>query len=247
MSNTNIIWEGIYSTFNDAPVDDEVFYSDKWLSKQVQNITDIMGGNQLASITKNYPLTPVVAMILQQQEYIKILDYGGGLGKEYLSLINSIKTFSQIECTIVETSAIVKQGIIIFENDNNITFLDGFPDKNTRFDLVHAGSSLQYVDNWKEFLEELVSSKPKYLLLSDILAGDIPSFVTVQLYYGKNIRVRFLNKDELFAWLNHLGYTIILEEYYDGDIFLNRKALPMDNFPSEYQLKYSQNYIFCKN
>ena len=246
MNSINKIWEGIYSTFDEAPVDDKVFNSDKWLKKQVKTISNILQEETIAPISRNYPLTSVVAMFLRNNKSIKVLDYGGGLGKEYLNLINSINSRFKIEFTIVETDEIVKQGRVLFKDDSNINFSEKIPEEKNVFDLIHVGSSLQYVEDWREFISRLVSLGPEYLLLSDVLAGDIPSFVTVQLYYGENIRVQFLNKKELFSFLREFEYELILEELYDGDIFSNNEPLPMNNFPPEYQLKYSQNYIFSK-
>ena len=62
---------------------------------------------------------------------------------------------------------------------------------------MHAGSSIQYIPDWKGLLSKFADYRPKFLILEDVPAGKIPTFVTTQNFYGKKVRSRFLNIDEL--------------------------------------------------
>jgi len=240
------IWEGIYSSFSEAPADDGVFISGEWLKKQSARIEAMRKDDSSSSITSAYALTPILATMADGINQVRVLDFGGGLGTEYLSAVGSINKNHSVDFTIIDNDAICERGRKLFSGDDDIRFSSGMPDVQRSFDVVHAGSSIQYVDDWKSLLNTFASYAPKYILLSEVVAGDNPSFVTVQQWYGKGILVRFLNMGELQDFMSEIGYELILKQSYISKSNGNGEPLPMGNFPEKYQVKYTTNLTFSR-
>ena len=93
-------------------------------------------------------------------------------------------------------------------------------------------------------LAEFIKCQLPFLVLEDLIAGDIPSFITTQAYYGKKIRSRFLNINELIEAVRALNYRLIYKSRYTGEILGEVGTLPMENFPPQYKLNYGSHLMF---
>jgi putative methyltransferase (TIGR04325 family) len=240
----NIIWDGIYADFSEAPKDVGVFDSSLWVDKQANCIVEMRKGGRTTSMTKAYALTPIIATMVDGGNTVRVLDFGGSLGTEYLAAKDSITIKDSIDFTIVENAAICERGNALFADDGAIRFVSDMPDTHDAFDIVHAGSSLQYVDDWQGLLKTFTEFRPYYIVLSDVLAGDNPSFVTVQRYYGRRIAVRFLNKLELTRYMEEIGYKLVLCQQYVAKPNVDGKPLSMANFPQNYRIDFTTNLLF---
>jgi putative methyltransferase (TIGR04325 family) len=115
-----------------------------------------------------------------------------------------------------------------------------------KFDLVYAASSLQYVENWQKLIENFIELGPKYILLSDVFAGNINSYVSLQNYYGSKIPHWFLSLKEVLAIFEISGYKMIMKSYATSRRLAFEDFLPMNNFPTELQLPQTLNLLFHK-
>ena len=145
--------------------------------------------------------------------------------------------------TIVESQKLCLAGGALFADHPELSFSETLPDES--YDVVHAGASLHYVRDWRRMLQRFVQMG-KWIVLSGLTAGDIPTFVTRQNYYGQFVPVWFWNVDEVISVLANLGaklaYKSLLASEYQGEF----RELPMDNFPDGYRLNRKCNLIFCK-
>lgn len=116
---------------------------------------------------------------------------------------------------VVENKAVCKVGRDIFKEDQRIAFVEEFP-VNQKFDIVHAGSSMHYVDDWRGTLDQFASTQAEYLLFADFPAGDIETFVTTQLFHGQRIPVRFWNLHEFASAVEDYGFELIFKSRYRG-------------------------------
>lgn len=80
-----------------------------------------------------------------------------------------------------------------------------------KYDLIHAASSLQYIEHWQELLANFAALGPEYILLSDVFAGSIQPYVTLQNYYESKIPQWFLNLKVLLNTFLTLGYRMVLK------------------------------------
>jgi len=246
------VWKGVYNCWEDAPQDNNVFEDKIWVAnvtnQALRNISAYKTGKSLslASSTQDYILSLVGSMILSSSEdNVCILDFGGGLGTSYFPLISSLPNPKKIDFHIVELKTICDIANKILEEFPQLHFYESLPSISGPVHIIHAGSSIQYVSDWKGLLTKFINYRPHIFILEDILAGDIPSFITTQNFYGKRVRSRFLNINELVEEIQSLDYQLIYKSKCTQN-FLSKSGgpLPTKNFPAKYQLEYGSHLIF---
>jgi len=135
----------------------------------------------------------------------------------------------------------------VYHEFHNLFFHHDLPCDIEEFDVVHAGSSLHYVADWRVMLGQFASYEPRLIVLSGLTAGDIETFVTYQNYYGSKIPVWFWNVREITDAAMDLGYTLIYKSLLAFSYLGKIQPLPMENFPPEYRLRRKCNLIFMPN
>jgi putative methyltransferase (TIGR04325 family) len=246
------VWEGVYNCWEDAPQDSNILEDKIWVDKvtnqALKNISAFKSGKNfpLASSTQDYILSLAGGILLSyNKDNLCILDFGGGMGTSYFPLISSLPDPKKLEFHIVELKTICDLAQKFLGDFSQLHFYESLPNLSKQPHIIHAGSSIQYVSDWKKLLTEFANYRPNILILEDILAGDIPGFVTTQNFYGKRIRSRFLNINELIEELQSLDYQLIYKSHCKQN-FLGKLGgpLPMKNFPPQYRLEYCSHLIF---
>jgi putative methyltransferase (TIGR04325 family) len=165
---------------------------------------------------------------------VSILDFGGGLGIGHVSLAESIASnLHNVQYTIVEGPRVAALGRGAL--GDKVTYLTSVPSTGN-FSLIHIASSLQYIRDCRRFLSSLSSLGSNYILLSDVFAGHIKTFATLQNYYESLIPHWFLNLDELLAVLSGCGHSLKLQRYASSLRLGIQDVLPMDKFPDSLSL-----------
>ncbi|HAV42833.1 TPA: hypothetical protein DCX15_02300 [bacterium] len=189
-------------------------------------------------------LLPFLVVLLQERsERVKILDFGGGLGFTYIPVI-----YGCIEQSIDyhEAKKICELGRHIFKNDPRIHFYTSLPKDLERVDIIHLGSLLQYIDDYKSLINTLTRYEPQYLLFTDLIAGDIPSYVTVQNYYGSKIPYRFFNINEIIEVMASVDFRLIFKSTYIGTYLGKEQEVSQNNFHEEYRLGNTCILLFTR-
>jgi putative methyltransferase (TIGR04325 family) len=245
------VWEGVYEDWSQAPMDDAVFSSNIWVEKVVERATKTLesyqelGGPPPVSFIHETALPLASAMIfLDDQEPLRILDFGGGMGSSYLPLRANLPDRKLIEFHIVEAEAVCQRARELFSSYPDLHFHQTLPALPDPVHITHLGSSLQYIDDWAGLISSFASLKPRYLILTDVFAGDIESFVTIQKFHEKKIRVRFHNLREFLYTIEQLGFHLIFISNYYTTIFGKVGPLPMKNFDKKFQLDHACQLIF---
>ena len=254
MSNKEFcIWEGIYDHFPEDYID-RVFESERWVNslrkQSFQLLNELEGRGTISAHTliHEHPLPPVVALLAAFVDTpIRILDFGGGIGNSFVSLIKSLPTSDLVEFHVLETPAICQLGREVYEKFHNLHFHDELPRDVKKFDVVHAGNSLHYIADWRTMLGHFACYEPRFIMLSGLNAGDIETFVTYQNYYGSKIPVWFWNVREIIRALRNLDYNLIYKSLLESSYLGKVQPLPMGNFPPQYRLKRKCNLIFLSN
>ncbi len=247
------IWEGIYPDFQSAMqhAKGPGFSGDAYLTRSLKAAKEC-----LAALKSDMPipafhkqrstyLSPIVAMMLVRKRQVEILDFGGGLGIGWMTLAESIPAdLERVSYTIVEVPAVNSCGAELHEG--GIKYISEIP-KVGNFDLVHAASSFQYIENWQELVKQFVNLNPEYILLSDVFAGLIKPYATLQNYYESRIPHWFLNLDDLLDTFNRHGYRLIMKCYATSRRLDVEDTLPMDNFDEVFRLAQSLHLLLQKN
>lgn len=213
-----------------------VTYGDKSLAAATECMQCLEAGKPIPPFHKQRStlLPMAVAMILCQEERVIILDFGGGLGIGFMTLAESIPMdLCRVGYTIVEGPQVSALGARTL--GNMVSYTATLPTTG-EYSLIHAASSLQYIEDWQGLLQQLTALEARYILLSDVSAGHIKTFATLQNYYGCLIPHWFLNLDELMEVFSKHGYTLKMQTFASSRRLDVADALPMDNFPETCRL-----------
>jgi|TARA_B100000959_G_scaffold137420_2_gene144465 putative methyltransferase (TIGR04325 family) len=245
------VWEGVYSSWEEAPGDDDVFDGTVWIGKVTDRAQKAVAAYRssesvsLATLNKDYILSVAGGMLLSSlEDDLRVLDFGGSMAASYFPLIASMPDPDKVEFHIVEGKIICERGKEVLSDFPKLHFHQQLPQLPQPVHIVHAGSSIQYVLDWKGLLAEFTNYRPRLLILEDLMAGDIPSFITTQAYYGKKIRSWFLNINEIIEAVQDLGYQLTYKSRYTHEIMGEVGPLPMENFSPEYRLNYGSHLMF---
>ncbi|HEY3045469.1 MAG TPA: methyltransferase, TIGR04325 family [Vicinamibacterales bacterium] len=247
------IWEGIYASYQEAAahVVGPGFDGDVWRTRSLASaqgcLAALEAGKPIPQFHKQRSalLPAVAAVMLASRDRLRVLDFGGGLGIGYMTLAESIPSAStRIDYTIVEVPTVCEEGRRLFSG--SVRYATALPAGDT-FDLVHAASAVQYVEDWKQLLKRLGGCGAEFMLLSDVFAGAIPTFVSLQNYYESRIRHWFFNLEELLDACSRAGYSLVMKTFAPSRRLGVEDAVPMDRFPDSHRLEQSLHLLLHRD
>lgn len=244
------IWSGVFKEFDDVPSSGRGFQDRRWIERSRSQLTDLLERIERSSTVPPEPWYPfselpiLTALIKGRRAETKILDFGGGVGVTYVRLRACMEEMGNISYHIVDPSSVREAGAEELMDDPRVHFHEGLPEEPETFDVIHLESSLQYVDDWRGLLEKLCGMGPSYVLLVDLLAGDIPTFVTAQKYYDSIIPVRFYNFDEIVTHLAEQGYELCYRSQSKREMLGEIQSPPLGNLPDKNRLDGAMNALF---
>ncbi len=251
MASDSTIWEGVYPNFAEVPIEGPGFDGQEWIGNSLRKMDALrkeVKKNASLPPPSNYRegLLPLLAsFVYNDQKKLRILDFGGGIGFTYYQTAQALPQTNGFEYHIVEREAVCKAGKEFFgDTAQPPIFHTELPKEEGMFDIVHISSALQYIDDWKQLVSKVCALSKKYLLLVDIYAGNIPTFVSAQCYSSSKIPMWFINFQELVQEINSLGYKLIYKSVYQPTIHGAEQSLPMQNFDEKYRLKQACNLLF---
>ena len=241
-----ITYEGVYKDFQHARMNEVNLTSyivGEWLQNEIHKLEESLKRNlsdqEVTGNHRDHNLLLVAGAINQNE--IRILDVGSGFGNTYFYL--NTKLTRKISYTAVELDEIVtslNQRIVGYENFLACSF-DNIPSIN--YDLIYFGSSLQYVEDYKNFLIQLFQLNSPLIFLSDTPMGHVEAFVTVQVNMKDRRILRWVfSENELIELFKNNGYSLVakLQENLHQDIH------NFYNFSFEYHHIRHQNLLFAR-
>ena len=247
------LWEGVYDRIQDVPVEGKGFGRDEWINKSLEKVATF---RDLACVKDTVPsvmqnrdtLLPLVAsMVYSVFGHTRILDFGGSVGFGYYQVLKALPDTKEFEYHVLELKEVCNIGREFFRKEPRIHFHSVMPEIDSGYiDVVQIGSSLQCIEEWTETLHQLCDYMPKYVLLSNIPAGDIPTFASAQAYYSSKMPCWFFNVHEIIEEFMKYKYKAIFKSKYITKIFGREQPYPMDSFEKKYQLDYPCNLLFCR-
>ena len=106
------IWEGVYRSFDEVKSDNDIFSEKIWIKKCTELLEKNLAIYENKSIkinnlsSFNTYILPLVSAMIEDKQKIKILDFGGGLGTEFLKTMSLLENSYKILFTIVEKKLI---------------------------------------------------------------------------------------------------------------------------------------------
>ena len=247
-----VVWEGVYGSFTEAAAVGSGFDGPTWRDRSIEAARDAAAQARSRQPLdyglrqRNAVLPTLAAVMLTEQERVAILDFGGGLGAGYFVLAKAMpETIGRVDYAIVDVDSISAAGRELFGGERSLAFHSGLPDAAS-FDIVHAASVVQYVEDWRTLIGRLANYGARFLSLADIFIGEFKTYVTLQNYYASRIRHWFFNAGEFIEAVEGNGYRLILRSECDAKILGRYGSLPMDNFPPALRLAHASNLVFCR-
>ncbi len=237
------VWEGVYPDFAAAAALGEIFSDPRWIDHARAQLRAARAGET----AYGEHLLPVIAATAAGSEgRVTVLDFGGGPGNGFVPLARAIVGDCDVEFHVVDGADICRLGEEAFAEDPRIRFHVSLPELPGGVDIVHLGSALHYVDDWRGMVDALAAYDPEFILMSDVPVGNIPSFVTAQRYYDAEIPVWFWNIDELTGAFEAAGYGLRFKANFTATIPGNPGPLNMDNMPKGHRIKYWSHLLFAR-
>lgn len=238
------IFEGIYESFDQVPRVGEGFGGLTWERKARERLENF---KKIPIVSYRDNLLPFLTSVASRDKSkVSVLDVGGGPGFAFLPTIGALGRDIDVSFYIVETERIYRLGKEMFGNDKRISFSAHFPRNLDKVDIVHFGSSMQYFENWKEVLKKAAKYKAKYILFSDLHAGNVPTYATAQIYYGSRIPCWFFNLEEFTGEMNKRGYELLFKAEQIVKYLGKERKLPQNNFPKKYRVGNTVVLLFAR-
>lgn len=243
------IWEGVAAHYDQVERIGGGFDTDFWCDRNKSRIVPELealraGETPESAKFREYVLPVVVAMAAAGKARYRVLDFGGGLGNGFIPVICDVVGADRVDYVIVDNERLCRTGAELFPSVPAPVFRPDLPDETERFDLLHLGSVLPYISDWRGLLERLGRHRPRHVLLSDLLAGDFAAFATAQNSFGDKIPHWFLNLGEVIAHVESLGFRLIFKAPFVGTFLGRQGPLPMDNFPPGLRLRHASHLLF---
>jgi len=245
------IWKGVFANFNEIQDTENIYESERWLESNLDRSRKVIDNEghftYRSKIARDYPLKMAVLAALESKVKISVLDVGGGYGKNVMEIQSTFLDIeSRIDFYILENSVLIdfyKMNIKLPKNFYFIQNISEIEKLQAGIDVLHFGSVIQYFQNLKVELGDILqTSRPKWIVFSDLMAGDIETFVTVQNYYDSKIPFRFVNFEELNKLVGDWGYKLFVKEFYEHDS--TSVYFPQKGFDKKYQIDNSMNVIY---
>jgi putative methyltransferase (TIGR04325 family) len=241
-----VVWDGLYASYGEAQQASAGagFGSDAWIERSRRRLDEILAEPEERLLGTSAYLLPVVAAMLRQPgSTLKVLDFGGGPGTGGFTVALAFGKDADFAYHVVENPAVASLGKDYFGEDPRIVFHRSLP-QAFPVDIVHVGSCVQYIDDLDGLLEDLSAFKPKCMLFSDVYAGDIASYWTLQSLWGSRVPFHFMREEEFVNTVQRYGLQLRLGVPYIATTLGKTEPLPMENFPAGRRLARAKHYLF---
>ena len=246
------IWEGVYESFKEVPAAGPGFRGEEWIKnslEKIKTLRDAANENKTVPTVTSYReslLPAITSTVYKELRRARVLDFGGGIGFTFYQVARSLPKTDNFEYHIVEMKQVCEAGREFFKDETNVFFHSRLPNDIGRVDIVHMGSSLHYIEHWRETLASLCEYIPRYFLFTDLTAGDIPTYASSQKYYDSRIPTWFFNVDEIIDVMSGEGWELIFKSTYTPKILGVEQPYPQDNFEDMYKLGYPCILLFAE-
>ena len=245
MTEVESVWEGVFDSFAEAGGDTDVFDNDEWAKKLRDKAISEMAS---PPYSREYPLSVLMAILLQKPQPVKVLDFGGGMGLQYIDINKKIpRPMGDYDYHILESKAVLNRIPEPLSFKSRLKFHTSLDTIPSAIDVVHFGSVLQYIEDYKDPIRKINSKfVPSYFVFSDLMVGDVPEFVTHQIYGDKRIPVRLVNIDNFKRFMVAMSFVLIYESKFITPIRGNEEVYPNRALPDGYRLDRTSNFIFAR-
>jgi putative methyltransferase (TIGR04325 family) len=216
---------GDYSDWEEARKATTGFDSDIILNKVKNSLLKVKAGEAayerdsvlFDKIQYSWPLLAGLLWIATQNENkLRILDFGGSLGTTYYQNRKYLSTLSELKWIIVEQQKFVDCGKTYFQ-DQNLLFNYSIDEclKEHNPNTLLMSSTIQYIEKPYAFLEDVLAKRFQYIIIdrTPFLQHEVDRLM-IQIVppeiYQASYPVWFLNLDKFLQFMNQ-RYEIVAD------------------------------------
>jgi len=234
----NIVWSGDYNSWSDALRNSTGYDNNVILEKVKQAILAVKNNENLYerdSVLFDSPqyswplLAGLLSKALDNNESLRILDFGGSLGSSYFQHRNFLSNINSLKWNVVEQPHFVSCGKEYFQS-NELKFYNDFDVcvENESPNVLIASSVLQYLEQPYNMIKKFIDSSIPMIIIDRtqfLLEGDrdrltiqmVPPSIYDAVYpawfFNKNKFIdSFTSKYSLIAEFDSIGKTNLQSE-----------------------------------
>lgn len=211
-------FRGYYSSWESAEADCDGYDSDKIFQKAISSAEAVKNGEAAYERDTvlfykkeyNYPLVAYInKALLDSKDSVKeVVDFGGAFGSTYWQ--NKDMLPDDIKWTVVEQEHFVKYGKEHF-SDEHLSF--EYPiDNVTSKTCVLCSGSLQYIMNYKEYLDLMIEKEFMYIIIERTTVSDKEWIMVQNVHepiYDASYPLYVFNEDEFIEYFISKNYRLI--------------------------------------
>lgn len=231
-------WHGNFTSWEAAKLKCAGYDTDLILQKVKQSALKVKEGTVayerdsfiFSEVQYSYELLSALMWIAARSRgKLNILDFGGSMGSTYYQNKLFLDSLDEVNWCIVEQPGFVQAGKELFE-DERLGFFHNIDDcfMFCDIDVVLFSSVLQYLENPHKIIDQVISKKPKFIIIDRTPFITNKSRITIQTVnpaiYTARYPCWFFNESDLISGLAG-SYNKILEF----------KALDKSNIKSEFK------------
>jgi putative methyltransferase (TIGR04325 family) len=231
----NEYWDGNYNSWDIAAKKCNGYDSDEIIERCFNSLLKVKNGNAIYErdsvlFDKKEFSTGLLASLfitgLTNDNQISVLDFGGSFGTSFFQNIEFSTYFKKFEWSIVEQNKMFTLGKEFFENEKLI-FFDTIDEvfRQRKPNLFLISSSLQYISNPTDILNQINLSKTRFVVFDRIPFSESENFITIQTVppsiYDASYPCWIFNYEWLLGQLTNYKVIFDFPSYCDADQFIN--------------------------
>ena len=237
MSDIGIFSHPTYTNLIQSKNNDEVWESDRWVSRQKNFL-------ELARLGKFERESILLESLLSRTESNTVIDFGGGSGWLYHKLESmnfQFDTYINVESMNLHENCKHQVEKYNFINLNSeLSLLKDYPGTK----VLYLNSVLQYLENDNKLFELLNNCSPTHLVLEDVTLSEGNEFFALQLYYETKIPYRFVDEQRLISTIERAGMCLSRKISYPRHI-ADGFTYDFDEADAGFQIGHTVSFEFC--
>ena len=169
-------------------------------------------------------LPSLISTLILKKEELTILDFGGGAGKHFVEItraLDSSTLVSKIKYHLIEMPKLCRVIEPPLSQIFQPIWKDLFHLSNsidvTKSDIVNCTSSLQYIENYLEKIEDLIATEPEFFLIINTPLNNKYTYCRYQHNLEVKISQWVFCINELDKIFNENGYARVFFSAHEQD------------------------------
>lgn len=205
---------GVYAAANEAP-DESPFASPRWLRMSEERLARLCADADPGAWLPAHALpaaqtpTALIANLLAEASVCRVLDFAGGSGAIYFLTYPYLSRPERVAWDVFDDDRLAELGRRWRRPEHRLRFLKALPDEDERYEIVHVNTSLQYLADPHALLARLLVHRPRYVVLTRLLAGEVPTWFTAETLHGRRTPCAILDVRALAGFFAERGYRLV--------------------------------------